>query len=100
MKLEEAREQLQFAREHLESVRNIKSHSEFRKWWQAFRTCINTACNSADNILDTLVMKREVVFASQSICYAVGVSRKLDILYKLGMHLSIKLIRSLRLSQG
>lgn len=51
MDLEVAREQLQFAREHLESVRNIKSHSEFKKWWQAFRTCITTARNSADNIL-------------------------------------------------
>lgn len=59
MEFEEAREQLQFAREHLESVRNIKSHAEFRKWWQAFRTCITTACNSADNILYKLGCDKE-----------------------------------------
>ncbi|TLF52041.1 hypothetical protein FEI13_05785 [Halomonas urmiana] len=49
MELNEAREQLQFAREHLEHIRHIKNHPEFRKWWQAFRTCISTACNSVEN---------------------------------------------------
>ncbi|WP_355660379.1 hypothetical protein [Halomonas salifodinae] len=54
MELKEAREQLQFAREHLECIKRVKNHSEFRKWWQAFRTCISTACNSAENKLEDL----------------------------------------------
>jgi hypothetical protein len=41
----EAREQLEFAKEHYKELSNAQDHKDFRKWWQAFRTCIATICN-------------------------------------------------------
>ena len=51
MKFTEAEEQLVFAEDFLERVRNSESHQEFKKWWQAYRTCIATAINSLKNQL-------------------------------------------------
>ncbi|RAU16538.1 hypothetical protein DN062_17835 [Nitrincola tibetensis] len=51
MKFTEAEEQLKFAEDFLERVGNSESHQEFKKWWQAFRNCLATACYSIRNQL-------------------------------------------------
>ena len=51
MELLEAKEQLVFAQEHLDMIAKAKSHKEFRKWWQAFRTCLVSSIYSVENKL-------------------------------------------------